>query len=215
MSTVMFWSDYTKKMKAKIAKAELRENIMQAQQAESYTANISHEMRTPIGSTLFFLQTIVTALTQRYGDTAYPELEKYLTMMEGQLRLMQTFVNDLIDIRRLKSGGFHLNLEPFNVQATLTNICSVFRYQAEAKGTTLSLNLDQLIKPFTVLVGDQRRFTQVVTNLIKNALKFTVKGRIDIIASYDWPIKMFQVEVSDTGIGIEQKDLPKLFNPFG
>ena len=50
---------------------------------------------------------------------------------------MQTFINDLIDIRTLQNGGFTLNYEPFNVQETLTDVCQVFKHQAEAKGTTL------------------------------------------------------------------------------
>ena len=65
-------------------------------------------MRNPLGSALFFIQMIVNTLKNKYKDSAYIELEKYLTMVEGQVRLMQTFVSDLIDIRALQTGKFTL-----------------------------------------------------------------------------------------------------------
>ena len=95
---------------------------MQRLQAESYTATISHEMRTPLGSVLFFLHMIISLLMDRYRDTAFFDIEKYLSMIEGQLTLMQTFVSDLIDIKTLQEGVFTLQNEPFNVVDTLSGI---------------------------------------------------------------------------------------------
>jgi len=65
------------------------------------------------------------------------------------------------------------------------------------------------------LCGDERRFKQVLINLVKNALKFTKKGSITILASYDTATKMLLVQVKDTGVGIAAEDVPKLFDRFG
>ena len=151
---------------------------MQRLQAESYTATISHEMRTPLGSVLFFLHMIISILMDRYRDTAFFEIEKYLSMIEGQLTLMQTFVSDLIDIKTLQEGVFTLQNEPFNVVDTLSGIFQVFKPQAVAKGLVLGINYRDTVDENLTLVGDKRRFTQVMINLIRNALKFTLKGHI-------------------------------------
>ena len=65
------------------------------------------------------------------------------------------------------------------------------------------------------IIGDERRFKQVLINLVKNAFKFTIKGQIEIDANYDYSSQYLKVQVTDTGIGISEEDQPKLFKKFG
>ena len=141
-------------------------------------------------------------------------------------------------MRQIRENIFSLNKEPFDPIVQLEQICSIFQHQAEIKGVNIihqiydnlglpnesASSFDEHIVKQTgrsgiqlipKLYGDRRRFKQVVINLIKNAIKFTTKGTIEVKASYRKPEGLLLVHIKDTGSGIRKEEIPKLFNRFG
>ena len=212
-------------------------------------------MRTPIGSSLFFLAQILTLLTSVSVD---PKVRRYINLVISQLTFVQSFVEDLLDLRTMRDGVFSLVQEPFNPSEVIELVFSVFKPQADAKNIKLDFqlvqNLPQLSQESTAvmnqqhrsddiaatsdclptnrgnsilvddvgkiselpkILGDERRFKQVLINLVKNALKFTLSGSITIKACYESVTQSLVVHVVDTGTGIALEDQGKLFSKFG
>ena len=136
--------------------------------------------------------------------------------MISQLTFVQTFVEDLLDLRTMRDGVFTLVQEPFNPFEVIELVFSVFKPQADAKNINLETQAaSSPPQKLPKLIGDERRFKQILINLVKNALKFTISGSITIKANYCHLQKSLEVQVVDTGIGIAQEDLGKLFSKFG
>jgi signal transduction histidine kinase len=131
----------------------------------------------------------------------------------------------------MQEGVFTLQTAPFNPNEVLVYIHDVFQPQAAARGIELKTSVWLDLRPpkselhetygktkavsLPTLIGDQRRFKQVLINLVKNALKFTKKGSIEIKAGYNLQLQSIVVHVEDTGVGIKQEDLSLLFTRFG
>ena len=105
--------------------------------------------------------------------------------MLGSLYFLQSFVEDLLDLRQIKDGVFSLSQSEFDPNETFDLICNSFQPQAGLKGIRLFYtNTTANNKPLPKLIGDGKRFQQVIINLVKNAMKFTQKGSIEIKASH-------------------------------
>ena len=102
--------------------------------------------------------------------------------------------------------------EVFDPNEVFELVCNIFSPQAESKAVKISW---VPLKKLPRLIGDKRRLLQVLINLLKNALKFTLEGSITVIADYTPDNKVLGVEVKDTGVGIAEQDLPNLFQKFG
>lgn len=169
----------------------------------------------------------------KQGNLNSQEMERYLKLIFSQAILMQTFVEDLMNLRHLKDGGeLTLNNIQFNPHLVVKTIIDIFQPIATQKKVELSYepvssfsaiepnrNLLRIISTTDdleqyLVLGDDRRFQQVLINLVKNALKFTPKyGAIRLKAVYsDDKIEM---AVKDTGAGIAPEDFAKLFTRFG
>lgn len=147
------------------------------------------------------------------------------------MSLMETFVNDMLDLTQMKNGVFSLANDVFDPYEVLEMVCAIFAPQTEAQGVELSfVTYDALRLPFEEgepplqddkiarlpkMIGDKRRLQQILINLVKNAIKFTKKGEIQMKASYHNLEGIFVVHVADTGVGIAAKDIKKLFSRFG
>ena len=169
---------------------------------------------------------------------------KYCVLMIGQINFLQSFVNDLLDLRNIRDNVFIHNPEPFDPMKIIEQICCMFKFHAEPKKVQIICQSvkylclpeenseeiqSQLLmnktptfllkKGFSLiprLYGDKRRFKQIITNLIKNSIKFTSNGYVKIKVSYrPTPENILIVHVKDSGKGIAKEDFPKLFNRFG
>ena len=172
-------------------------------------------MRTPLSSIIFFVKQIILAF-QVHTITEQEKTQslKYCKLMLSQLYFLQSFVEDLLDLRQIKDGAFSLSSTPFDPNETFDLICSSFEPQVQLKGLQLVYNtFDGYELP--KLVGDGKRFQQVVINLVRNAMKFTLNGSIQIKARYCVQQQQIKVSVKDTGSGIAEQDFPKLFTRFG
>ncbi len=190
-----------------------------------FISNISHELRTPLAS----LKALVDTLRDGALDDP-PAAEHFLDSMETEVDSLAQMVQELLELSRIESGQVSLRLEPTTVAEVVAPPTQRLQLQADRSQVTLTL---QLPGDLPVVWADSDRLQQVVTNLVHNAIKFTSPGgQVDVrayLARDDmvpaaarpeplprftgrWPVVV--VEVADTGVGIPEKDLPRIFERF-
>jgi signal transduction histidine kinase len=130
-------------------------------------------------------------------------------MVQGSSRHLLSLINDVLDISKIEAGHLTIFREPFDVGDLLTEVADELVPLAQKKGLSLTREISPGVGQ---IVGDRRRFRQVLVNLIGNALKFTERGSITLrCAARHGDLVL---EVQDTGIGIPKDQIPKLFRPF-
>ncbi|MBK8045765.1 MAG: PAS domain S-box protein [Anaerolineales bacterium] len=175
---------------------------------DAFLANMSHELRTPLTGVLGLAEALQLGV---YGTMTERQQES-LHQIEQSGRHLLNLINDLLDVAKIDAGKLTLNYEPVFVNDICRSSMSMVRQLAMNK----SQHLGSTIEPenLQVLV-DSRRLKQVLVNLLSNAVKFTPQGgAIDLSVSANPTAGVVNFTVSDTGIGIREEDLPKLFHPF-
>ena len=197
----------------------LEEAIAVAQAADSanqaksdFLANMSHEIRTPMNAILSVAQLL--DLTQL--DTHQQNLLK--TLKSNGTKLL-TLIDDILDLSKIEAQELKLNPQEFALETFAQNLLDSFIPQAEAKGLSLSLNLEPNLPQY--LIGDDFRLQQILGNLISNAIKFTAEGQVEIDITAETepttePLSSVTLRFSiiDTGIGISPSQQKNLFQPF-
>ncbi len=202
----LIWTDITRSnfYKEQLEKAkEEAEELSKIKQR--FLANMSHEIRTPLQSIIGFSE----QLKNYHG----PHLEAVGAINSSSEHLLH-IVNEVLDYSRISSGSFNLVKAPFALYSLLREVESAMRIQAERKRLTLLLDLEKSSDYH--LLGDPFRLRQILYNLIGNAIKFTTKGyvKITLKTKEDENGVNCTFEILDTGIGIRQEDLKKIFNQF-
>jgi signal transduction histidine kinase/CheY-like chemotaxis protein len=180
----------------------------------TFLANMSHELRTPLNSILGYTD----LLLDRVDGAITDEQEKSLTKVHRNAKHLLKLINDVLDISRIESGRMELELKPVDVKELIGETVSALDPLIDKKGLALETVFDEGLP---LAHADPDRVRQVLTNLIDNAVKFTSEGRITVRArasemglDKDERPKFVEVCISDTGIGIREKDLSKLFDKF-
>ncbi len=181
----------------------------QASAAKSqFLANMSHELRTPLNAILGYTQLLkMTALTEQ-------QLSAVKTIHHSGEHLL-TMITDILDIAKVEAGKLELLPATFDVRACITNVGQMVRLRAEEKGLTFLVTIAADVP--TDVVADQKRVRQVLINLLGNAIKFTSTGvvRLDVsVVSADERGARLRFDVIDTGIGIPEAQIDRIFRPF-
>ncbi|MET7964687.1 ATP-binding protein [Micromonospora zamorensis] len=170
-----------------------------------FFANVSHEFRTPL---TLMLGPLADALTDATAPLAPVQRERVETAWRNATRLL-TLVNSLLTFSSLEAGRARSDARAVDLSALTTELAGVFRAAVERAGLTLEVACPPLPRPVTV---DPVNWERIVTNLLSNALKYTFIGRIRV--TLDTDDEEVRLTVADTGIGIGDQDLPKLFERF-
>jgi two-component system, OmpR family, sensor kinase len=175
------------------------------QSQRDFVANVSHELKTPLTSIQGFAQAIL-------DDTAdTPEARKQAAqIIYDEAGRMHRMALDLLDLARLEAGTADLKMSPVDMGALLRNIVEKFTRQAQKAGVDLQMTIPEHLP---TLIGDGDRLAQVFTNLVDNTLKFTpANGQVTLHAVQAGA--EMEISITDTGIGIPQEALPRLFDRF-
>jgi signal transduction histidine kinase/CheY-like chemotaxis protein len=175
---------------------------------ENFMANMSHEIRTPMNAILGF-----TNLLQR--KNLDEESKEYIQTIQKSGENLLTIINDILDLSKIEAGMIRIEAAPFSIRGLLHSIEIMLKPKAAEKGLQLSVTVDKSVPDH--LEGDSVRLTQILVNLIGNALKFTNKGSVLISITNEGvsgDVINTGITVSDTGIGIEKNKLQHIFNRF-
>ncbi|WP_050181145.1 two-component system histidine kinase PnpS [Domibacillus robiginosus] len=174
------------------------------QMRKDFVANVSHELKTPITSIKGFSETLLD------GALSDPDAAKmFLDIIWKESGRMERLVADLLDLSKIEQKGLALNVTTVSLAKLLEEVIVTLESRMEAKQIDLQVNIPDGL----VIEGDEYRLKQVFVNLITNAILYTPKdGQIFIQANES--DQMVNVKVSDTGIGIEKAELPRIFERF-
>ena len=194
-------------------KRQERELITAQKESQSKTdflSQMSHEIRTPMNGILGMLSLLKTHLNQPAAA------EEYLAKTENLSHFLLTLINDILDMSRIESGKVQLEEIPFSLEQLVDKLDSMFRSTAEAKGINWKIEMQDFDVKY--VIGDEMRLSQVIINFISNANKFTPPGgTVEVLFRQMDRIGNdlhFMIRVSDTGKGIKEDFLSKIFRPF-
>jgi signal transduction histidine kinase len=180
----------------------------QANQAKSeFLANMSHELRTPLNAIIGFSEVLKQG---QAGDLTVRQKEFSGEIYDSGQHLL-SLINDILDLSKIEAGKMTLELEKTDLALLLESCLAIVREKALAHGISLQ---SQAAGDLGAAMVDTRKFKQMVYNLLSNAVKFTPDGGRILLDAQRTATGQIEFSVSDTGIGIAAKDLPRLFSPF-
>ncbi len=188
---------------------EARRQALQASQAKTdFLAKMSHEIRTPVNAVIGFSRLLQQSVTD-------PEQLEHIRTINQAASQLLCIINDILNFSRLELGTVKLETIPFDIRDCLENVMTMFRPSVHEKGLELVLLVHSDVPVH--LMGDPTRISQVVSNLVNNAIKFTSTGGVTVQVLVDreeHDAVRLRLEVTDTGIGMGKDEQCELFNAF-
>ncbi|MEM1426563.1 MAG: ATP-binding protein, partial [Cyanobacteria bacterium P01_H01_bin.130] len=176
---------------------------------DEFLANTSHELRTPVHGIVGLTEAIIQGAT----GPVHPEQTSSLNLIADSGRRLANLVDDILDFAKLENGRLELELRPVDVRGCVEAVLAITQFLVGDRPITIS---HQMPQGSLAIWGDENRFQQILYNLIGNAIKFTEKGQVQVIAK---PVQrgsqsMIALSVSDTGMGIAPDHLDRIFESF-
>ncbi len=190
---------------------ESKDEAELANQAKSsFLANMSHEIRTPINAVLGMNEMILR-------ESEDPSVLEYSENVKTASNTLLGIVNDILDFSKIEAGKMEILPVEYDLSSVINDLVNMIRTRADDKGLILELEFDETTPK--LLHGDEVRIKQVITNILTNAVKYTEKGSVTFRIGYERIPEEADgvyliISVSDTGIGIKQEDISKLFSEF-
>lgn len=196
-------------IEAKEIAEQERQNAIEASKAKSiFLSSMSHEIRTPMNT--------IVGMTEILLRDATSESEKrYLGNIQRSGESLLSIINDILDFSKIESGQFTIVNDPYSPHQLLEDLRMIFLTRIGEKSIILDYDIDPKLPK--MLMGDGLRLRQIIINLVNNAIKFTEEGMIRIKVRVKFPDPdhvRFYCSVKDTGQGIREEDLDKLFKSF-
>ena len=180
----------------------------------TFLANMSHELRTPMNAIIGYTDLLVDGVDGPVNE----EQEKSLRKVANNARHLLQLINDILDISKIEAGKIKLNPKEIDLKWVVETVLPTFEPQLKLKGLSLTIDISEGLP---LIYGDEDRIREILINLLSNAVKFTNKGGIIISAKLSErgvkpgePPLFMEMCVEDTGIGIKEEDIGKIFDKF-
>lgn len=197
--------DYPRLMETMEKLEAAKEEAQEANRAKGeFLANMSHELRTPMNAMLGFNEMLI-------NETQESHTAEYAMKVQSAGRVLISMVNDVIDFTSIDKGELKLDIKPYDTSSLLQDVSAYAGYFSEIKALECRILIDEAIP--RQLSGDVIRLTQIINNLVSNAVKFTKEGCIEFAAGWkliDDETGKLCIHVKDTGIGMHREDVDKL-----
>ncbi len=170
-----------------------------------FVSSVSHELRTPLTSIMGFSNTIL-----RKGNMPEDMKKEFIEIIYNESKRLAHLIEDVLSISKIESGKITFEMKPLNLAEVIQDAVTIYRTQAEDKQIDLAYEKDDVLPP---ILGDRDAMSQVIVNLISNALKFTPsKGNIDVRLKHK--DNQIILDVEDSGMGIPKSEQDKIFQKF-
>jgi signal transduction histidine kinase len=188
--------------------AEANERLKELDELKSkFVFDASHELRSPLTSIKGYGDLLVRGAV----GTLSEEQRKFLEIMSGNTERLIALINDLLDVSRIEAGLGEQQFQPVDLNAVASQVVNAHKPQARAAGLTLITENGDHLPP---VQGNHNQLVQVVTNLVANALNYTPAGMVRVRTRLDDGRDQLCLEVEDTGMGIPEEELPRIFERF-
>ena len=206
---VLFARDVTEHIRAKQALRTAKDEAEAANRAKSeFLANMSHELRTPLNSVIGFVQIILKNKDERSSSEV-----NFLQRILANGRHLLNLINDILDLSKVEAGRMELEIDTLDLRGLISETVAQLEAQVRDRPVELIAELPRDVNPVET---DRHRLKQVIMNLVSNALKFTHEGSVTVrLTTRDDGSTPEHIEVEDTGIGISQDRLERIFDAFG
>ncbi|GAG54887.1 unnamed protein product, partial [marine sediment metagenome] len=188
---------------------ELEARRIQVEEANrlksEFMSNISHELRTPLNS----IMALSRVLLMQARDKLSTEETDYLAIVERNGKQLLELIDGILELSKIEAGKMDLNLKKFSLKSTIRTIIENLKPIAEEKGIEI---YQRIAEDLPDIKSDEVHVDKIIKNIVANALKFTEQGSVTVSASSD--AEKVCIEVSDTGIGIPERELPNIFEAF-
>ena len=178
----------------------------------AFIANMSHELRTPLNAIIGF----TGALLMKLPGPLTSDQDKQLNTIRASARHLLSLINDILDVAKIEAGKLTLSIEPVHCQELMAEVADTLRPLAQQKGLALEIELGEAGQPPAIIDTDRRALTQILINLLNNAIKFTEQGtvRISLAQREEDGVLVTEMSIADSGAGIKEEDQAKLFQAF-